>query len=141
MAIYSDWLESKHSARVWLDNAMTAQCQFATIRPLVKNKRYNERNFKEYSYGIYTEAESGDIKYLSTTHVSHRNLQSKFREILEEGSNPCQILWEVRRSLSDYGDWYIYSFTPLYSDGWITERDRPPLFGEIIMIDEDIWET
>ena len=140
MAIYSDWLESKHSARVWLDNAMTAPCQFATIKPVIKNKRYNGRNFKEYSYGIYTEAESGDIKYLSTTYVSHRNLQSKFREILEEGSNPCQILWEVRRSLSDYGDWFIYVFIPLYSNGWIKERDRPALFGEI-KLDEELWET
>ena len=115
MTIYSDWLESKHSARVWLDNAMTAQCQFATIKPVIKNKRYNGRSFKEYNYGIYTEAESGDIKYLPTTYVTSRNLQSKFREILEEGS--------------------IYTFIPLYSDGWIKERDRPALFGDI-----NTWE-
>jgi len=132
---YSDWLESKHSARVWLDNAMMALCQFATIKPIRKDKTYNGRNFKEYNYGIYTESQSGDIKYLSTTHVSHRNLQSKFREILEEGVSPCEILWEVRRSLSDYGDWYMYTFTPLYSDGWIEERDRPALFGDI-----NTWE-
>jgi len=132
---YSDWLESKHSARVWLDNAMMALCQFATIKPIRKDKTYNGRNFKEYNYGIYTESQSGDIKYLSTTHVSHRNLQSKFREILEEGVSPCEILWEVRRSLSDYGDWYIYTFVPLYSKGWIAERDRPALFGDI-----NTWE-
>ena len=34
---YSDWLQSQHSARVWLDNAMTAQCQFATIKPIKKS--------------------------------------------------------------------------------------------------------
>ena len=132
---YSDWLESKHSARVWLDHAMMALCQFATIKPIRKEKEYNGRNFKEYNYGIYTESQSGDIKYLPTTHVSHRNLQSKFREILEEGVSPCEILWEVRRSLSDYGDWYIYTFVPLYSKGWIEERDRPALFGDI-----NTWE-
>ena len=44
---YSDWLQSKHSARVWLDNAMTAQCQFATIKPIVKNKKYAGRTYKE----------------------------------------------------------------------------------------------
>ena len=132
---YSDWLESEHSARVWLDHAMMALCQFATIKPIRKDKTYNGRNFKEYNYGIYTESQSGDIKYLSTTHVSHRNLQSKFREILEEGVSPCEILWEVRRSLSDYGDWYIYTFVPLYSKGWIAERDRPALFGDI-----NTWE-
>jgi hypothetical protein len=132
---YSDWLESEHSARVWLDHAMMALCQFATIKPIRKDKTYNGRNFKEYNYGIYTESQSGDIKYLSTTHVSHRNLQSKFREILEEGVSPCEILWEVRRSLSDYGDWYIYTFVPLYSKGWIEERDRPALFGDI-----NTWE-
>jgi len=132
---YDDWLESEHSARVWLDNAMMAQCQFATIRPIKRDKRYNGRNFKEYTYGIYTESSSRDIKYISTTHVSHRNLQSKFREILEEDVSPCEILWEVRRSLSDYGDWYIYTFTPLYTAGWVAERYRPPLFGDI-----NTWE-
>ena len=132
---YDDWLESEHSARVWLDNAMMAQCQFATIKPIRREKRYNGRSFKEYTYGIYTEGSQRDIKYLSTTHVSHRNLQSKFREILEEGVNPCEILWEIRRSLSDYGDFYIYTFSPLYSKGWIVEKYRPPLFGEI-----DTWE-
>ena len=35
---YSDWLQSKHSARVWLDNSMTAQCQFATVKPIIRNK-------------------------------------------------------------------------------------------------------
>ena len=40
---YSDWLQSKHSARVWLDNAMTAQCQFATIQASKKSKKYNGR--------------------------------------------------------------------------------------------------
>jgi len=132
---YDDWLESEHSARVWLDNAMMAQCQFATIRPIKRDKRYNGRNFKEYTYGIYTESSSRDIKYISTTDVSHRNLQSKFREILEEDVSPCEILWEVRRSLSDYGDWYIYTFTPLYTAGWVAERYRPPLFGDI-----NTWE-
>ncbi len=132
---YSDWLESRHSARVWLDNSMMAQCQFASIKPIEKNKTYNGRNFKEYNYGIYTESQSRDIKYLSTTNVSHRNLQSKFREILKEGVSPCEILWEVRRSLSDYADFYIYTFTPLYSKGWIEERYRPPLFGDI-----NTWE-
>ena len=132
---YSDWLESKHSARVWLDNAMMALCQFATIKPIEKSKKYNGRSFKEYNYGIYTEGQSRDIKYLSTTYVSHRNLQSKFREIFKEGTNPCEILWEVRRSLSDYADFYIYTFIPLYSKGWIAERDRPALFGDI-----NTWE-
>ena len=132
---YSDWLESRHSARVWLDNSMMAQCQFASIKPIEKKKTYNGRNFKEYNYGIYTESQSRDIKYLWPSNVSHRNLQSKFGEILKEGVSPCEILWEVRRSLSDYADFYIYTFTPQYSKGWIEERYRPPLFGDI-----NTWE-
>ena len=136
---YSDWLESRHSARVWLDNAMMAQCQFASIKPIKKDKKYNGRIFKEFNYGIYTESHPRKLNFLSTTHVSHRNLQSKFREILEEGVSPCEILWEVRRSLSDYADFYIYTFTPLYKDGWVAEKYRPPL-NRIIEI-EDIWET
>jgi hypothetical protein len=118
---------------------MSALCQFSTIRALKKDKRYNGRAFKEYTYGIYTEGSSRDIKYLSTTHVSHRNLQSKFREILKEGTNPCEILWEVRRSLSDYGEFYIYTFTPLYKRGWVAEVYRPPLNGKVEI--EDTWET
>ena len=138
MEEYSDWLESKHSARVWLDHTMSALCQFATLIPIERKKTYNGRTFKEYSYGVYTEGQSGDIKYLSTTNVSNRNLQSKFREILEEGSNPCQILWEVRRSLSDYGDWLVYTFTPLFKQGWVEEKNRPPMYGKI-KIDEELW--
>ena len=139
MEEHSDWLESKHSERVWLDNAMSALCQFATLNPIERSKKYNGRQFKEYTYGIYTEGQSRDIKYLSTTYVSHKNLQSKFREIFKEGTNPCEILWEVRRSLSDYADFYIYSFTPLYKRGWVAEVHRPPLNRTIEI--EDIWET
>jgi hypothetical protein len=58
---------------------------------------------------------------------------------LEAGKNPTEFLWEVRRSLSNYGDYMIYQFTPLYLKGWIEERDRPPLTGTIEI--EDIWET
>jgi len=136
---YSDWLESKHSERVWLDNAMAALCQFATLKPIRRSKKYNGREFKVYTYGNYTEGQSRDIKYLSSTYVSHRKLQSKFREIFKEGTNPCEILWEVRRSLSDYGEFYIYTFTPLYKRGWIAEVHRPPLNRTIEI--EDIWET
>ena len=135
---YSDWLQSQHSARVWLDNAMTAQCQFATIRPIKKIKTYNGRTYTEYNYGIYTEDSGKDIRYLPTSQVSHRNLQGKFRDHLKEGKNPTEFLWEVRRSLSSYGDYMIYQFTPLYLSGWIKERDRPPLTGKIEI--EDIWQ-
>ena len=136
---YSDWLQSQHSARVWLDNAMTAQCQFATIKPIKKTKKYNGRTYHEYNYGIYTDADSKDIRYLPTSYTTHRNLQGKFRDNLEAGKNPTEILWEVRRSLSNYGDYMIYTFTPLYIEGWVAERDRPPLTGTIEL--EEIWET
>ena len=135
---YSDWIQSQHSARVWLDNAMTAQCQFATIRPIKKIKKYNGRTYTEYNYGIYTEDSGKDIRYLPTSEVSHRNLQSKFRNHLKEGKNPTEFLWEVRRSLSDYAEYSIYQFAPLYLKGWVVERDRPPLTGKIEI--EDIWQ-
>ena len=136
---YSDWLQSKHSARVWLDNAMTAQCQFATIKPIIKDKKYAGRIYKEYNYAIYTNDSEKDIRYLPTSHTTHRNLQGKFSDNLEAGKNPTEILWEVRRSMSNYGDYMIYTFTPLYIKGWVAERDRPPLTGTIEI--EDIWET
>ena len=135
---YSDWLQSQHSARVWLDNAMTAQCQFATIKPIRKRKKWSGRLYTEYNYGIYTKDSDKDIRYLPTSETSHRNLQGKFRDHLEAGKNPTEILWEVRRSLSDYGDYMIYTFTPLYIEGWVAERDRPPLTGDIEI--EDIWQ-
>ena len=127
---YSDWLQSKHSARVWLDNAMTAQCQFATVKPIIRNKKHNGRTYKEYTYGIYTTDSDKDIRYLSTSQTSHRNLQTKFRNHLEAGKNPTEFLWEIRRSLSNYGNYMIYRFTPLYIKGWVEEKDRPALFGE-----------
>ena len=136
---YSDWLQSQHSARVWLDNAMTAQCQFATIKPIKKYKEFDGRRYAEYNYGIYTNGNDKDIRYLPTSNTTHRNLQGKFRDNLEAGKNPTEFLWEVRRSLSNYGDYMIYQFTPLYIKGWIEERDRPPLTGTIEI--EDIWET
>ena len=135
---YSDWLQSKHSARVWLDNAMTAQCQFATVKPIIRNKKHNGRTYKEYTYGIYTTDSDKDIRYLSTSQTSHRNLQTKFRNHLEAGKNPTEFLWEIRRSLSNYGDYMIYQFTPLYIKGWVAERDRPSLTGDIEI--EDIWQ-
>jgi len=135
---YSDWLQSPHSARVWLDNAMTAQCQFSTIRPIVKSKKYAGRTYKEYNYGIYTNNSDKDIRYLPTSETSHRNLQGKFRNILETGKNPTEFLWEVRRSLTNYGDYMIYKFTPLYLKGWVDEKDRPALTGTIEI--EDIWQ-
>jgi len=136
---YSDWLQSKHSARVWLDNAMTAQCQFATIKPIIKDKKYAERIYKEYNYAIYTNDSEKDIRYLPTSHTTHRNLQGKFRDYLKTGKNPTEVLWEVRRSMTNYQDYMIYQFTPLYIEGWVEERDRPPLNGVIEI--EEIWET
>ena len=136
---YSDWLQSQHSARVWLDNAMTAQCQFATIKPIKKNKKYNGRTYVEYNYGIYTQDRGKDIRYLPTSQTTHRNLQGKFSDNLEAGKNPTEILWEVRRSMTNYQDYMIYQFTPLYIEGWVEERDRPPLNGVIEI--EEIWET
>ena len=136
---YSDWLQSQHSARVWLDNAMTAQCQFATIKPIKKNKKYNGRTYVEYNYGIYTQDSGKDIRYLPTSQTTHRNLQGKFSDNLEAGKNPTEILWEVRRSMTNYQDYMIYQFTPLYIEGWVEERDRPPLNGVIEI--EEIWET
>ena len=136
---YSDWLQSKHSARVWLDNAMTAQCQFATIKPIIKDKKYAARIYKEYNNAIYTNDSEKDIRYLPTSHTTHRNLQGKFRDYLKTGKNPTEILWEVRRSMTNYQDYMIYQFTPLYIEGWVEERDRPPLNGVIEI--EEIWET
>ena len=137
--VYDDWLESRHSARVWLDNAMMAQCQFATVKPIIRNKKWNGRIYKEYTYGIYTEDSGKDIRYLPTSETSHRNLQGKFRDHLKAGKNPTEFLWEIRRSLSNYGDYMIYRFTPLYIKGWVAERYRPPLNGDI-EINEEIWE-
>tara|TARA_R110000824_G_C14879622_1_gene643223 strand:- start:129 stop:476 length:348 start_codon:yes stop_codon:yes gene_type:complete len=110
---------------------MMAQCQFATIQPNRKKKQWNGREYTEYNYGIYTADSDKDIRYLPTSQTSHRDIQRKFRDHLKEGKNPTEFLWEVRRSLSDYADYQIYTFTPLYLDGWVVERDRPPLNGKI----------
>jgi len=93
IAGHSDWIESKHSKRVWLSDSMTALGQFAYINPLYKVMHWykedgrrvkcwidegsrcfhcekNVPQIKEYTYGIYPHSGS-EIHYFSTTLSTH----------------------------------------------------------------------
>ena len=84
---YSDWIESPKSKRVWLEDSMTALCQFAYINPIHKVMHWDAENKRrtnclkgkyehcktcdrgvpvihDYTYGIYTANGDKTIRYL-----------------------------------------------------------------------------
>ena len=95
MSVYSDWIQSPKSQRVWLEDSMSALGQFAFIAPIHRVKHWNQSTrrrvkcwaeegecvfckqdiprINEFTYGIYhndTEYIGGgkhNISYLSAT--------------------------------------------------------------------------
>ena len=155
IAGHSDWKESKHSKRVWLSDSMTALGQFAYINPLYKVMHWykedgrrvkcwidegrrcfhcekNVPQIKEYTYGIYPHSGS-EIHYFSTTLSTHTLFQILFRQILDEGKNPCSLLFEVTREKIEIvkGEPVNgYSLKPTDMEVFKAEKERPSLFTE-----------
>ena len=42
MSVYSDWIQSTKSQRIWLEDSMTALGQFAFIAPIHRTKHWNQ---------------------------------------------------------------------------------------------------
>ena len=163
---YSDWIESDKSDRVWLADDMIALGQFAYVNPIKrvmhwdnKNKRrtgcYGEKYEKcyscdrgvqkiyDYTYGLFTKKGSKDIRYMSTTSTTHKNIQRSFTGLFEENVNPCSILWEIRRGKVKTltgREVNGYDCVPMIeindeginamSDVFVEEADRPSPFPE-----------
>ena len=117
---YSDWVESTKSKRVWLEDSMTALCQFAYVNPIHKVMHWDAENRRrttclkgkyeqcatcdkgvsvihDYTYGIYTNDGDKTIRYLSTALSSHTNFQQSFKDNLKKDVNPCDVLYKVRK--------------------------------------------
>ena len=124
--IYSDWIQSEHSKRVWLQDSMTALGQFAFIAPIHRVKHWNQSSGKrtkcwakegdcvfcqrgiakinEFTYGIYHENSpySGggvtEISYLSVTLAAHTQFQKLFTELIHNNKNPTDLVFEIKRT-------------------------------------------
>jgi len=153
---YSDWVESTKSTRVWLEDSMTALCQFAYVNPIHKVMHWDAENKRrtnclkgkyekcatcdkgvttihDYTYGIYT-GDSKEIKYLSTALSTHTNFQQCFRENLKENVNPCDLLFKVRKGkITTPKGYETTGYDVSVVEGmepFIAEKDRPSPFQE-----------
>ena len=154
---YSDWIESPKSERVWLEDSMTALCQFAYVTPLHKVMHWDDINKRrticyqgkyekcttcdrgiaqihDYTYGIYISGEGRAIRYLSTALSSHTNFQTIFRDYLKENTNPCDLLFKIRKGEIITPKGYEtkgYDIEVLKdAEPYIAEVDRPSPFQE-----------
>ena len=149
---YSDWIESPKSKRVWLEDSMTALCQFAYINPIHKVMHWDAENKRrtnclkgkyehcktcdkgvpvihDYTYGIYTANGDKTIRYLSTALSSHTNFQQSFKDHLAKDINPCDILFQVRKGKITTPKGYETSGYEVAiagdMDPFVAEKDRP----------------
>ena len=154
---YSDWIESPKSARVWLEDSMTALCQFAYVTPLHKVMHWDDINKRrtlcyqgkyekcttcdrgiaqihDYTYGIYTSSGDKSIRYLSTALSGHTNIQTVFRDYLKANTNPCDLLFQIRKGDIVTPKGYEtkgYDIEVLEeAEPYIAEVDRPSPFQE-----------
>ena len=123
---YSDWIKSSKSQRIWLEESMMALGQFAFIAPIHRIKHWNQSTrrrvkcwasegecvfckrdipkINEFTYGIYhseSEYEGGgltEISYLSATLATHTLFQKVFTALIEENTNPTDIVFSLKRT-------------------------------------------
>ena len=126
MSVYSDWIQSPKSQRVWLEDSMSALGQFAFIAPIHRVKHWNQSprrrvkcwaeegecvfckqdipRINEFTYGIYhndTEYVGGgkhNISYLSATLATHTHFQKIFSKLIDESVNPTDVVFEFKRT-------------------------------------------
>ena len=154
---YSDWVESSKSKRVWLEDSMTALCQFAYVNPIHKVMHWDAENRRrttclkgkyeqcatcdkgvsvihDYTYGIYTNDGDKTIRYLSTALSSHTNFQQSFKDNLKANINPCDVLFKVRKGKITTPKGYetVGYEAEIVEDMevFVAEKDRPSPFQE-----------
>ena len=164
---YSDWIESSKSQRVWLEDSMTALVQFAFIAPIHRIKHWNQGNSRrskcwakegkckfcqsgipkihEFTYGVYhaqSEYSGGGItkiSYLSSALSTHTNFQKLFTKIIEEGENPTDIVFGIRRDkiMTSLGRPVKgYELTRTDKEPFVAEKFRPSLYDS----EEQEWK-
>jgi len=151
MSSYDDWRQSPRSQRVWLEDSMMALGQFAFIAPIHRVKHWNpttrKRNkcwakegecvfckngtpkINEFTYGIYVSAEK-IIKYLTLTIASHTQCQRLFTTLIENGTNPTDIVFEFQKgrvvtTTGRKANGYLLNSTE--KESFVTEKFRPSL--------------
>ena len=154
---YSDWVESSKSKRVWLEDSMTALCQFAYVNPIHKVMHWDAENRRrttclkgkyeqcatcdkgvsvihDYTYGIYTNDGDKTIRYLSTALSSHTNFQQSFKDNLKADVNPCDVLYKVRKGkITTPKGYETVGYEVEIVDDievFVAEKDRPSPFQE-----------
>ena len=154
---FSDWIESPKSKRVWLEDSMTALCQFAYVNPIHKVMHWDAENRRrttclkgkyeqcatcdkgvsvihDYTYGIYTNDGDKTIRYLSTALSSHTNFQQSFKDNLKKDVNPCDVLYKVRKGKITTPKGYetVGYEVEIVEDRevFVAEKDRPSPFQE-----------
>jgi len=119
---YSDWLKSPKSARVWLEDSMTALGQFAFVNPLHRLKHWHsgkrqmvdcweekgnecflcKKGFQQthrYTYGLYIQHGDDNIYYFDANLSTHSHYQRIFSTLFDNNSNPCDILFEFTKRI------------------------------------------
>ena len=154
---YSDWVESTKSKRVWLEDSMTALCQFAYVNPIHKVMHWDAEQKRrttclkgryercstcdkgvpiihDYTYGIYTANGDKTIRYISTALSSHTNFQQSFKDNLKASINPCDILYKVRKGkITTPKGYETTGYDVEVAEGiepFVAEKDRPSPFQE-----------
>ena len=148
---YDDWRQSPRSQRVWLEDSMTALGQFAFIAPIHRVKHWNpttkRRNkcwakegecvfckngtpkINEFTYGIYVSEEK-IIKYLTLTIASHTQCQRLFTTIIENGTNPTDVVFEFKKAMVTTTSGRKangYLLEPTEDEPFVAEKFRPSL--------------
>jgi hypothetical protein len=154
---YSDWVESTKSKRVWLEDSMTALCQFAYVNPIHKVMHWDAEQKRrttclkgkyercstcdkgvqiihDYTYGIYTTNGDKTIRYISTALSSHTNFQQSFKDNLKANVNPCDVLYKVRKGkITTPKGYETTGYDVEVAEGiepFVAEKDRPSPFQE-----------
>jgi len=130
---------------------MKATGQFAFIAPIHRVKHWNpttkKRNkcwakesecvfckngtpkINEFTYGIYI-SEMKEVKHLTLTIASHTECQKIFAQLIEEGTNPTDLVFEFEKGkiTTTYGrqtNGYIVEQTEI--EMFVAEKFRPSL--------------
>ena len=150
---HSEWIRSQRSARVWLEDSMTAEAQFAFISPLhrlqhwISSKRtrvqcwqqqgkeciYCKNGLKQqhdFTYGIFIEPGNENVFYLSTNLSTHSYFQRAFSKHLDSNVNPCDMVFvfERKKITTPTGNQAMgYALEQTETDVLVAEVFRPSL--------------
>tara|TARA_R100000008_G_C3576047_1_gene165345 strand:+ start:1063 stop:1755 length:693 start_codon:yes stop_codon:yes gene_type:complete len=156
---YDDWTQSdRDTGRVWLYDKQSALGQFAFITPIHRVRHWNPAinkrvkcwakegecgnckkgvpKINEFTYGIYVPSSEymgggyRKIQYLSTTLSTHTIFQKMFAELIDNNTNPCDIVFEFKRTkvMASTGTPVNgYAIEPTEMEKFVKEKYRPSL--------------